>query len=72
MNPIEDIFMTQRTVVRAGYTGEFRISLKSDLTLTATDSVTLRMGINDIKGTAGGFTASTRPTVCEFVRIDTN
>ncbi len=58
--------MTQRSVVRAGFIGEFRILLQSALPITMTDTVTLKMAIYDIKGSSGGFTAPPggRPVVC--------
>lgn len=72
MNANEDIFMSQRTVIRAGDVGEFRMLLSSALPIGSADSVTLRMAMGDIRGTPGGFSLSGRPKVCEFVRIDTN
>lgn len=64
MNANENVFMTQRDVIRAGFVGEFRILLKSAQPIANTDSVTLRMAQYDIRGTSGGFTQTTRPVVC--------
>lgn len=64
MNAIEDVFMTQRDVIRAGFIGEFRMLVKSALPIANTDSVSFRMAMNDIRGTPGGFYQSSRPKVC--------
>lgn len=56
--------MSQRSVIRAGDVAEFRILLSSALPIANTDSVTLRMAMNDIRGTTGGFSQSSRPKVC--------
>jgi hypothetical protein len=69
MNANEDVFMTQRSVIREGYIGEYRELLSTDQQIKKNDTITLRMNVNDIKGTTGGFILSSRPIICEFVRI---
>lgn len=64
VNAIQEVFMTQRDVIRAGFIGQFRILLSSAISITNTDSVSLKMAMNDIRGTPGGFTQSSRPKVC--------
>jgi len=71
MNPNDQIFMSQRSVLRQGYVGEFRIVFSSNYVFTTSDYLQISLYINDIKGAPGGFQLTSRPKVCEFVRIDT-
>lgn len=72
MNANQDIFLSQRGVIRAGYVGEFRLIFKNDLVFKTTDYLELSFARKDMKGNSGGFAVTTaRPKVCEFVRIDT-
>lgn len=75
MNIDEDVFMTQRNVIRAGYVGEYRVIINSDRTIKTTDKITLMLRKNDIKnqvaGLGEGFAMNPGKEVCEFVRLDT-
>jgi hypothetical protein len=55
MNPNENIFLTQRDVVREGDIAEFRLLFKLPQSLTTTGYVKLDLMKNDINGNAGGF-----------------
>ncbi len=72
MNPNEDIFLSQRDVVRAGDVGEFRLLIKLPLILTTTGTITLDFAKNDFNGAVGGFQLFPLPKkVCEVVDIST-
>lgn len=77
MNPNENVFMTQRDVVRVGPSGlpdvgEFRLLMKLPQILTTTGTITLDFGKNDFNGRAGGFSSiSSQKKVCEFIDIIT-
>lgn len=64
MNVNEDVFATQRTVVRAGDVGQFRMVLQPSSSITSTDTITLRMSMNSIKGNSGGFSLTADAKVC--------
>jgi hypothetical protein len=63
--------MSQRTVLSQGYVGEFRFIFTLNNALTLLDYIELSLYKFDIKGNGGGFSLTTRPKVCEFIRIDT-
>jgi hypothetical protein len=63
MNPNEDVFMTQRTVIRENYIGEFRMLLSSNNAINVNDFIILRMATIYMKGSSGGFSLSLRPVV---------
>ena len=69
MNINPDVFMTQRSVIRQGYVGEFRLVFTPKYELDATDYLEISMCKKDIKGNAGGFTLTPRPKVCEFIQL---
>ena len=72
MNPNEDIFLTQRDVVRAGDIGDFRFLIKPQMALTTSGKIILDFGKNDFKGRVGGFQLSTSiRKVCEVIDITT-
>jgi hypothetical protein len=72
MNPNEDIFLSQRDVVRAGDVGEFRLLIKLPLILSTTGTITLDFSKNDFNGKTGGFQLfSTPKKVCEIIDITT-
>jgi hypothetical protein len=56
MNPNENVFMTQRDVVRADDTAEFRLLMDFPETFTTTGILTIDFPEKDIKGNTGGFT----------------
>ena len=63
MNANEQIFITQREVVRAGFVGEYRELYQSDVPVTTTDSIHIRFAMKDLKRNAsnvGGFTQANR------------
>lgn len=55
MNPNEDVFLSQRDVVRAGDVGDFRLLFKLSNTLTTLGYIKLDMPKNDFNGNIGGF-----------------
>lgn len=72
MNPNEDIFLSQRDVVRAGDVGEFRLLMKLPLVLTTKGTITLDFSKNDFNGKPGGFQLFATPKkVCEMIDITT-
>lgn len=72
MNPNENVFLTQRDVVRANDVAEFRIILKLSITLSTTGNIKLDFSKTDINGKAGGFTSVlTENKVCEIIDIAT-
>lgn len=72
MNPNENVFLTQRDVVRANDVAEFRIILKLSITLSTTGNIKLDFSKTDINGKSGGFTSvSTEKKVCEIIDIAT-
>lgn len=71
MNINPDIFMSQRSVLTAGYVGEFRFVFTLSSPLSTLDYIEFSMYKNDIRRNSGGFALTTRPKVCEFVRVDT-
>lgn len=55
MNPNENVFLTQRDVVRINDIAAFRILFKVSLTFTTTGYMKLDFSKNDINGKPGGF-----------------
>lgn len=72
MNPNENIFLTQRDVVRAGDIADFRVLLKLTQSLTTLGTIKLDLSKNDFNGKPGGFQfISTEKKVCELIDIAT-
>ena len=64
MNINEDVFMTQRRVLRKNDADEYRIVFESANPIKITDTITLKLAKNDIKGSSGGFSINAGKKVC--------
>lgn len=65
MNPNENVFLTQRDVVRINDVADFRLLVKVPQTFTTTGYMRLEFSKTDINGKAGGFTYTpTEKKVC--------